>query len=197
MVKKLVKKNEKKNVGGEKEEKIAMVVYRKLDELKKLPNNPRVIKDEEFKRLCDSIKRNPKHLEGRPLLLSDRTGELIILGGNQRFEAAKKLGLKEVPTFLFKDLTEAQEREIVIRDNVADGEWNYDLLANQWAASELDEWGVDVPDAWEDEEESGEAGEETIEAEITIKCTKKEKDDIIDWLNIEFKKTAFKNIIIE
>ena len=122
--------------------------YRKLNELKKLPNNPRIIRDKQFKTLCDSIRDNPKYFEARPLILSDRTGELVIIAGNQRYEAAKSLKLKEVPTFLIEGLDEAKEREIIIRDNISNGEFDIDLLANEWSDLPLVEWGVDLPEDW-------------------------------------------------
>lgn len=126
--------------------------YRKISELKKLPNNPRVIKDRQFKTLCESIKNNPEYFEARPLILSDRTGEFIVLAGNQRYEAAKYLKLKTVPTYLIPGLTEEKEREIIIRDNVANGEWDFDVLASEWSDIPLEEWGVDLPVQKEPEE---------------------------------------------
>lgn len=145
-------------------------VYRKLSELKKLPNNPRQIKDKSFKSLCDSIKNNPEYFEARPIILSDRTGEFIIIAGNQRYEAAKKVGLKECPTFLLSGLTEAKEREIIIRDNVANGEWDFEILANEWDQGLLVEWGVPIPDGFgiklEAQEDDFEIPDE-IETDIT------------------------------
>ena len=91
---------------------------RKLSELKKLENNPRTIKSEDMDRLIASIKKFGL-LEARPLILSNRTGELVIIGGNMRYEACKKLGIKEVPTELIENLSEEDERELVIRDNVS------------------------------------------------------------------------------
>ena len=120
------------------------MIYRKLNELKKLPNNPRTIKKEDMERLKESIKNNPEYFEARPLILSNRTGENIILAGNQRFEAAKALGLSEVPTFLLEGLTEEKEKEIIIRDNVENGEWDFDLLANEWDEELLVDWGVEI-----------------------------------------------------
>jgi len=122
--------------------------YRKLNELKKLPNNPRIIRDKQFKTLCDSIRDNPKYFEARPIILSNRTGEMVIIAGNQRYEAAKSLKLKEVPTFLIEGLDEAKEREITIRDNISNGEFDFDLLANEWSDLPLVEWGVDLPEDW-------------------------------------------------
>jgi len=118
--------------------------YRNLKDLKKLPNNPRTIKTSDFDKLCKSIKDSPDYFEARPLILSDRTGELIIIAGNQRFEAAKTLKLKEVPTYLIKDLTEEREKEIIIRDNVSNGEWDMDLLANEWDQNDLEDWGLEI-----------------------------------------------------
>lgn len=118
--------------------------YRKLTELKKLPNNPRLIKDDQFKILCQSIESNKDYFEARPILLSNRTGELIIIGGNQRYAAAKHLKLKEVPTYLIEDLTEERERELIIRDNVSNGNWDMDLLANNFEIPDLENWGLDL-----------------------------------------------------
>jgi hypothetical protein len=122
--------------------------YRKLNELKKLPNNPRIIRDKQFKTLCDSIRDNPKYFEARPVILSNRTGEMVIIAGNQRYEAAKSLKLKEVPTFLIEGLDEAKEREIIIRDNISNGEFDMSALANEWSDLPLVEWGVDLPEDW-------------------------------------------------
>ena len=120
--------------------------YRKLNELKKLPNNPRIIRDKQFKTLCDSIRDNPKYFEARPVILSNRTGEMVIIAGNQRYEAAKSLKLKEVPTYLIEGLDEAKEREIIIRDNISNGEFDMSALANEWSDLPLVEWGVDLPE---------------------------------------------------
>jgi len=122
--------------------------YRKLSDLNKLEGNPRFIKDKEFQTLCDSIRDNPEYFEARPLILSDRTGKLVILAGNQRYEAAKVVKLKEVPTYLIEGLTEAKEREIIIRDNINNGEFDFEILANQFDDLPLIEWGVNLPEDW-------------------------------------------------
>jgi hypothetical protein len=149
--------------------------YRKLTQLKKLEGNPRIIRDKQFKTLCDSIRDNPKYFEARPLILSNRTGELIIVAGNQRYEAAKFLKLKEVPTFLIEDLTENKEREIIIRDNISNGDFDYDALANLWSDLPLVEWGVDLPEDWtkDPEEPTGTTEkEEEPEKPQIIECPK-------------------------
>ena len=112
------------------------VEYRPLESLKPLENNPRYIKEEDFERLCASVQNNPELFEAQPIILSDRTGELVIIAGNQRYRAAKEVGLKEVPTVLLTGLTEQKEKEIIIRTNITNGEWDYDRLAN-------DDWSIE------------------------------------------------------
>lgn len=121
------------------------VEYRPLELLTPLDNNPRWIKSEDFERLCASIQNNPELFEAQPIILSDRTGELVIIAGNQRYKAAKEVGLKEVPTVLLGGLTEKKEKEIIIRTNVTNGRWDWDALANgSWDTVDLGNWGVDV-----------------------------------------------------
>lgn len=101
----------------------------KIEDLKKNPNNPRIIKDEGFKKLKESLQssKGKEHFDARPCIVSTRTGENIIIAGNTRFQAAKELGWKEVPTVIMEGLTEEQEQEIIIRDNVSNGEcgWHH------------------------------------------------------------------------
>lgn len=123
----------------------AKVVYRSLSELCELENNPRTIGKKDMERLKTSIKDNADYFEARPLILSNRTGKLVILAGNQRYKAALALGLSEVPTVLLEGLTEEREKEIIIRDNVSNGDWDMDILANEWNDELLTKWGVDVP----------------------------------------------------
>lgn len=115
------------------------------------PANPRQISEKQFRSLVKSLKDCPQLFEARPLLVSDRTGERIVLGGNMRLRAAQKLGLTEVPAIILPGLTEAQEREIAIKDNGAWGEWDWDALANEWGDVPLAEWGVPMPSCWRDE----------------------------------------------
>lgn len=119
--------------------------YRKLSELQKLEDNPRTITDKDFKILCESVEKNKDYFEARPLILSDRTGKLVIIGGNQRYEAAKTLGIEEVPTHLIENLTEKREKEIIVRDNINNGEFDFDILANQYELEDLDAWGIELP----------------------------------------------------
>ena len=113
----------------------------KVSEIKNNPNNPRLIKDDKFKKLVKSIQEFPEMLETREVVVNK---DHIILGGNMRFKAAKEAGLKEVPVKIV-DWTEEQQRQFIIKDNVSGGEWDWDLLANEWDVEELDDWGLDVP----------------------------------------------------
>jgi site-specific DNA-methyltransferase (adenine-specific) len=123
-------------------------MYAKISELKKNPNNPRIVKDEGFKKLKASLSssKGKEHFEARPCIVSTRTGENIIIAGNTRYQAAKDLGWQEVPVVIMEELTEEQEQEIIIRDNVTNGEWNWEQLANEWDSEKLAEWGVDLPE---------------------------------------------------
>lgn len=118
------------------------IVYRKLSELKPNPKNPRKQSPKGVEDLAESIKSNPAFFEARPILLSDRTGEFVIIGGERRSEAARLLGMEEVPTILIQGLTEAKEDEIMVRDNTHNGVWDEAKLAamkKQWGGA-IDEW---------------------------------------------------------
>lgn len=119
------------------------IVYRGTSELKLLDHNPRTISNKDFERLKKSIKNNTEFFEARPIILSNRTGELVVIAGNQRLRASQALGIKQVPTVLLEGLTDEKEREIIIRDNVSNGKWDLDMLANEWNIEDLQEWGVE------------------------------------------------------
>ena len=114
----------------------------KLTDIKSNPNNPRIIKDDKFKKLVASIKEFPQMLSLRPIVVND---DMIVLGGNMRLKACKEAGLKEVPVIKASDLTDEQQKQFIIKDNVGYGEWDWDMLANEWDAEELVEWGLDIP----------------------------------------------------
>ena len=126
----------------------------KISDIKANPNNPRIIKDDKFKKLVESVKSFPEMLELRPIVVNK---DMIILGGNMRYKACKEAGIKEIPVIVADNLTEEQEREFLIKDNVSGGEWDWDILANEWDKEELEEWGLDVqfetvePEAEEDD----------------------------------------------
>lgn len=118
-----------------------MIQIVKTKEIFANENNPRVIKDEKFRKLVQSIKDFPQMLNLRPIVVND---EMVVLGGNMRLRAVQEVGLKEVPIIKASDLTEEQQREFIIKDNVGFGEWDWDVLANEWEADKLTEWGLDV-----------------------------------------------------
>mgnify|MGYP003418938107 CR=1 FL=1 len=142
----------------------------KLSELKKLEWNPRTIKKEDLDKLTKSIEKFWV-IEWRPFLVSNRTGENIIIWGNQRYEVCKKLGIKEVPVHIMEWLSEEEEKEIIIRDNISNWEWDWDILANEWDKEELEEWGLDV----QFETVESEAEEDDFEVDEGIKT------DIVLW----------------
>jgi len=114
-----------------------------ISELTVNPNNPRIIKDEKFDKLVQSIKEFPEMLKYRPIVVDENN---VILGGNMRFKACKAAKLKQVHVMKANELTEAQKREFIIKDNVSGGEWDWALLQTEWDTEQLDAWGVDVPD---------------------------------------------------
>lgn len=120
------------------------VKYRILSDLNELEGNPRTITKDKMNKLVESIKDNPDYFEARPIICSDRTGKLVILAGNQRYKAAKIAGLEEVPVIILHGLSEEKEKEIIIRDNVELGDWDMDILANEWEVEDLKDWGVEV-----------------------------------------------------
>ncbi|MBM3417401.1 MAG: site-specific DNA-methyltransferase, partial [Bacteroidetes bacterium] len=113
-----------------------------ISKIKANPNNPRLIKDDKFAKLVKSIQEFPKMLELRPIVVND---DMIVLGGNMRLKACKEAGLKEIPIIKASELTEEQQREFIIKDNVGFGEWDWDSLANEWDGELLNEWGLEVP----------------------------------------------------
>ena len=119
----------------------------KINELKPNESNPRIIKEAKFKKLVKSIKDFPEMLELRPIILDENN---VILGGNMRYKACVAAGLKEVTVKIAKGLTEEQKEEFIVKDNVGFGEWDWDILGNEWNNEKLGEWGMDV---WQPEED--------------------------------------------
>jgi DNA modification methylase len=105
------------------------------------PNNPRVIKDDKFKKLVQSLKDFPEMAEVREVVINK---DNIVLGGNMRFKAMIEAGWTDVPVKIV-DWSEDKQKEFIIKDNVSGGEWDWDTLANEWDMDELDDWGLDIP----------------------------------------------------
>lgn len=116
----------------------------KVLDLKPYSGNPRHIRYEKFKKLVKSIQEFPEMLQLRPFVVNE---DNVILGGNMRYQACIQLGIEEVPVVVAKGLTEEQQREFVIKDNVNFGEWDWDVLANEWESPELNNWGLEVWDS--------------------------------------------------
>jgi DNA modification methylase len=143
-----------------------MIQKVKITEVIANPNNPRVIRDDKFKKLVKSINEFPEMLELRPIVVND---EMVVLGGNMRLKACKEAGLKEVHIIKASNLSEAQQAEFIIKDNVGFGEWDWDMLANEYDEQDLKDWGLDLPvfesinelEAEEDDFEEPEGGIET------------------------------------
>jgi site-specific DNA-methyltransferase (adenine-specific) len=114
-----------------------------INTVKANPNNPRIIKDDKFAKLVKSINEFPQMLKLRPIVVND---DMVVLGGNMRLKACKEAGLKEIPIIKASELTEQQQKEFIVKDNVGYGEWDWDDLANNWDVDELTEWGLDIPD---------------------------------------------------
>jgi DNA modification methylase len=147
-----------------------IITTTKLTDIKSNPNNPRIIKDDKFKKLVASIKEFPQMLSLRPIVVND---DMIVLGGNMRLKACKEAGLKEVPVIKASDLNEEQQKAFIIKDNVGYGEWDWDMLANEWNEEELVEWGLDIPnfvieDLGTAEEDDFEVPDGGIETDIVL-----------------------------
>lgn len=121
-----------------------------IAEIKPNPSNPRLIKDDKFKKLVQSLKDFPEMANVRPIVVNQ---DMVILGGNMRFKAMKEAKWKQIPVEVV-DWDEAKQREFIIKDNVGFGEWDWDDLANNWDAEELDKWGLDVPEFEAQQEEA-------------------------------------------
>jgi hypothetical protein len=143
-----------------------------INEIKPNPSNPRIIKDEKFKKLVKSIQDFPQMLELRPIVIDENN---IVLGGNMRLKACIEAGLTDVPVKQAKQLTEDQKKEFIVKDNVGYGEWDWDDLANNWDEQLLTEWGLDIPNF-----DSGGFADQNKELSL---------DDVSDSMSITLKYT--------
>lgn len=112
-----------------------------IRQVRQNPDNPRYIKDNKFEKLVKSIQEFPQMLELRPIVVNK---DMVVLGGNMRLKACEAAGLTEVPIIFAENLTPEQEREFIIKDNSSFGEWDWDLLANEWDVDLLQDWGMDI-----------------------------------------------------
>lgn len=149
------------------------IVYRSLTEIVPYDKNPRFIKGYDFDRLCQSMQNDiaetgGKYFESRPIILSNRTGKLVVIAGNMRYRAAEAIGMTKVPTVLIEGLTGEYEKEIIIRDNVNNGSWDFDALANEWSRDDLVDWGIPL---WDSEPEPEDNEVKKPKAELRIVFT--------------------------
>lgn len=135
----------------------------KLSKLKPNPSNPRIITDDKFMKLVHSIETFDTMLSIRPIIVDE---SFTILGGNMRFKAMQHLKMKDIPdewVKVVKGLTDEQKKEFIVKDNVGFGEWDWNMLANEWDADKLSEWGLDVPEMKIDEEKDNSITQEVCE----------------------------------
>ena len=154
----------------------------KIGKIKNNPNNPRLIKDDKFKKLVKSIKEFPEMLEIRPIVVDK---DNIVLGGNMRLRACQEAGLKEVHILQADKLTEKQQREFIIKDNVGFGEWDWDDIANNWDSDEIEDWGFDV---WlmPDETDYDLLNDEDLESELDSMRSEVKKAICIEFDLIDY-----------
>ena len=161
-----------------------------INDIKANTNNPRLIKDEKFAKLVKSIKEFPEMLELRPIVVND---DMIVLGGNMRLKACKEAGLKQVPVIKASSLTPEQQKEFIIKDNVGFGEWGWELIANEWDAEQVTDWGLDIPDFMtlpSDDELIGEDKNKPPVMKITFESPEQlqqAENDIIELIDRKYK----------
>ena len=139
------------------------------------PDNPRFIKDYKFEKLVKSIKEFPQMLDLRPIVVNQ---DMIVLGGNMRLKACEEAGLTEVPIIFADNLTPEQEKEFIIKDNSSFGEWDWDLLANEWTTDNLQDWGIDVP-TFDIEEPIDESPEKEEKLLISVRCENEQSQEAL------------------
>jgi ParB-like chromosome segregation protein Spo0J len=166
----------------------------KISEVKSNPNNPRIIKDDKFQKLVKSIKEFPEMLNIRPIVVN---ADMVVLGGNMRLKACKEAGIKEVAIIKADELTDEQQKQFIIKDNVGFGEWDWEDLANNWDAEQLTDWGLDIPNYMELPSEE-ELTEENKNKPPTIKITFENPEqlqsaeiDIIELIDRKYPKAFF------
>ena len=120
-----------------------------IDEVKLNDRNPRIIKDDKFKKLVKSLQDFPEMLDTREVIVNK---DMVVLGGNQRLRAAKEAGITEIPVKIV-DWDEERQKEFIVKDNLPYGEWDWDILANEWEIDDLKAWGVDGIPKFETDED--------------------------------------------
>jgi len=139
------------------------------------PDNPRFIKGDKFEKLVKSIREFPQMLELRPIVVNK---DMIVLGGNMRLKACEEAGIEQVPIIFADNLTEEQQKEFIIKDNSSFGEWDWDLLANEWDTEQLIDWGLDIHNFdtdIEDEKDLSDQLEQSFKIEIDLESEEEQE----------------------
>ena len=139
------------------------------------PDNPRFIKGDKFEKLVKSIREFPQMLELRPIVVNK---DMIVLGGNMRLKACEEAGIEQVPIIFADNLTEEQQKEFIIKDNSSFGEWDWDILANEWDIDMLNDWGIDVPN-FDVEDSIDETPEKEEKLTINVRCENEESQEAL------------------
>lgn len=160
-----------------------------IKEIKPNENNPRIISDYKFKNLVKSINDFPEMLEKRPLVVDE---DMVVLGGNMRLKALQQAGIKEVHVDIAKDWTDKQKKEFIIKDNLNFGEWDWDILSNEWETKELDDWGMQVP-FYEDEPDYSLLDDEDLSEQLSEMQSNVKKAIQVPFDNDDYE-TAFELI---
>lgn len=146
----------------------------KISQVKANDSNPRYIKDHKFTKLVESIKEFPEMLEARPIVVNK---DMVVLGGNMRLRACQEAGLKEV--FIEQvDWSEEKQMQFIIKDNVSFGEWDWDVLANEWNTTDLEEWGLDgfpFNDDVQDEKDLSDNLKQSFKIEIDLETEEEQE----------------------
>jgi len=172
-----------------------MIETVKITAVKSNPNNPRLIKDNKFKQLVQSIKDFPEMLSIRPIVVNE---DMVVLGGNMRFKACIEAGLKEVPVIKASDLTQEQQKEFIIKDNVGFGEWDWDILANEWDADQLTDWGLNIPIFDSNINDIEQIDEFNESVNFTIKCESiQQLEELQTKLNCSSNKLKYEDFLIK
>tara|TARA_A100000172_G_scaffold11910_2_gene6353 strand:- start:2322 stop:2900 length:579 start_codon:yes stop_codon:yes gene_type:complete len=161
-----------------------------ISQIKENKNNPRVIKGYKFEKLVKSIKDFPEMMQLRPIIVNDKN---IILGGNMRYKASVEAGLKDIYIVQAKDLTQKQQEEFIIKDNSSFGEWDWDILANEWEIKELSDWGLDLPKIYFDEDKEPEIDKDIFDHELDTYINAKIKQ-ITLYFNADDYEKAIKDL---
>ncbi len=140
----------------------------KLSQLQSNPDNPRFIRDENYKKLVQSIKDFPEMRDIREIVVNK---DMVILGGNMRYKAMQEAGVKEA-TVKIVDWSEDKQKEFIIKDNVESGEWDWEKLANEWEQDKLEEWGVIREWGKEFEGKNTEIDTDELEKDLDLECPK-------------------------